>query len=220
MFKILYDILPCRSLDMTSLWLFPSSTTCLRLVGGGGRSPAICVAWSVSCVRVLRVNKWEALEFVLVQVRYKLLIWGCQHWGVACEKTIKVLSIAPTLPWRGEQSREREMGREAGRGWNEFDEGCGEKKDNKQTTERKKRNTTKNMAPTNQITHSRDCGFPLVRMWASDISASSLVTTLTDTCCVFVRVVSNGRSWLGSGDERSLWNLPDRDLSLSLYDDI
>lgn len=105
MFKILYDILPCRSLDMTSLWLFPSSTACLQLVGG--RGPAICVAWSVSCVRVLRVNKWEVLEFVLVQVGYKLLIWGCQHWGVACEKTIKVLSIAPTLPWRGEQSRER-----------------------------------------------------------------------------------------------------------------
>lgn len=72
---------------------------------GRGRGAAICVAWSVSCVRVLRVNKWEALEFVLVQVGYKLLIWGCQHWGVACEKTIKVLSIAPTLPWRGEESR-------------------------------------------------------------------------------------------------------------------
>lgn len=82
--------------------------------GPGGRGPAICVAWSVSCMRVLRVNKWEALEFVLVQVGYKLLIWGCQHWGVACEKTIKVLSIAPTLPWRGEQRWER--GGDGGRG--------------------------------------------------------------------------------------------------------
>lgn len=32
------------------------------------------------------------------------------------------------------------------------------------TTKRKKRNTTKNVASTNQITHSRNCGFPLVHM--------------------------------------------------------
>lgn len=49
------------------------------------------------------------------------------------------------------------------------------------------------MASTNQIPHSRNCGFPLVNMRASDISASSLVTTLTNLSSVFVRVVTNGR---------------------------
>lgn len=71
------------------------------------------------------------MEFFLVQVGYKLLIWGGQHWGVACEKAIKVLSITPTLPWRGERGeKERGMERDVGRGWSEYDEGCGEKKDN------------------------------------------------------------------------------------------
>lgn len=67
------------------------------------------------------------MEFFLVQVGYKLLIWGGQLWGVACEKAIKVLSFTPTLPFRGERERERERW---GRGWSEFDEGCKEKKDN------------------------------------------------------------------------------------------
>lgn len=135
--------------------------------------PIICVERSVSRVRVLRVNKWEALEFFLVQVGYKLLIWGGQLWGVACEKTIKVLSFAPTLPWRGEhRQRHGERERERG-GWREDGMSSvvrGEvwrkkRTTNKQTTERKKRNTTKKMATTNQIAHSRDCGFSLVRMW-------------------------------------------------------
>jgi len=73
------------------------------------RAVCVCVCvWreSVSCVRVLRVlrvNKWEALELFLVQVGYKLLIWGGQLGGVAREKAIKVLCVAPTLPWRGER---------------------------------------------------------------------------------------------------------------------
>lgn len=46
------------------------------------------------------------MEFFLVQVGYKLLIWGGQLWGVAREKAIKVLCITPTLPWR-ERWRER-----------------------------------------------------------------------------------------------------------------
>lgn len=71
------------------------------------------------------------MEFFLVQVGYKLLIWGGQLWGVACEKAIKVLSITPTLPWRGERERD------AGRGWSEFDEGCEEKKDNKRQREKR-----------------------------------------------------------------------------------
>lgn len=48
------------------------------------------------------------MEFFLVQVGYKLLIWGGQLWEVACEKAIKVLSIAPTLPWRGEGRKRQE----------------------------------------------------------------------------------------------------------------
>lgn len=52
------------------------------------------------------------MEFFLVQVGYKLLIWGGQLWGVAREKAIKVLRITPTLPWRGERERERERWRE------------------------------------------------------------------------------------------------------------
>lgn len=50
------------------------------------------------------------MEFFLVQVGYKLLIWGGQLWKVACEKAIKVLGLTPTLPWRGEREREMEMG--------------------------------------------------------------------------------------------------------------
>lgn len=79
------------------------------------------------------------MEFFLVQVGYKLLIWGGQLWEVAREKAIKVLRITPTLPWRGE---EREMEKEIG-GWSEFDEGCEEKKDNNKQQGEKKRNTTK-----------------------------------------------------------------------------
>lgn len=128
----------------------------------------MCVERSVGCVRVLRVNKWEALEFFLVQVGYKLLIWGGQLWGVACEKTIKVLSFAPTLPWRGEH-RERHGERERERGgermeWVQCSGGrCGGKKGqqtNKQTTERKKRNTTKKNG-NNQSNHSQP------RLWIS-----------------------------------------------------
>lgn len=81
----------------------------------------------------------------MVQVGYKLLIWGGQLWGVACEKTIKVLSFAPTLPWRGEHREirgEREREREVERGWDEFQCSGGEmwrgKKDNKQTNREKK----------------------------------------------------------------------------------
>lgn len=71
------------------------------------------------------------MEFFLVQVGYKLLIWGGQHWGVACEKAIKVLSITPTLPWRGERGKKGGGWREMwGGGWSEYDEGCEEKKDN------------------------------------------------------------------------------------------
>lgn len=51
------------------------------------------------------------MEFFLVQVGYKLLIWGGQQWGMACEKAIKVLRVTPTLPWR-----KREMERERGGG--------------------------------------------------------------------------------------------------------
>lgn len=122
-------------------------------------------------VRVLRVNKWEALEFFLVQVGYKLLIWGGQLWGVACEKAIKVLSVTPTLRWR-EKERERDGERERGgerMAWIWWSEGCREKMDTKQT-KRKKRE--RQLKPTNQISHSRDCGFPLVHMKANDISAS------------------------------------------------
>lgn len=90
------------------------------------------MAWSVSCVRVLRVNKWEAFEFFLVQVGYKLLIWGGQLWGVAREKAIKVLRITPTLPWRGEErERWREDGVSLMMRW------CGEKKDNKRQREKR-----------------------------------------------------------------------------------
>lgn len=53
------------------------------------------------------------MEFFLVQVGYKLLIWGGQLWGVACEKAIKVLSVTPTLRWR-EREMEREKKREGG----------------------------------------------------------------------------------------------------------
>lgn len=83
------------------------------------------------CVGVLRVNKWEALEFLLVQVDYNVLIWGGQLWGMACEKAVKVLRITPTLPWRGEE-------RDGGGGeCSEFDEGWQEKKDNKQQREKR-----------------------------------------------------------------------------------
>lgn len=58
------------------------------------------------------------MELFLVQVGYKLLIWGGQLWGVACEKAIKVLSVTPTLRWR---ERERDGEREVGRGWREYD---------------------------------------------------------------------------------------------------
>lgn len=82
------------------------------------------------CVGVLRVNKWEALEFLLVQVDYNVLIWGGQLWGMACEKAVKVLRITPTLPWRGEE-------RDGGGECSEFDEGWQEKKDNKQQREKR-----------------------------------------------------------------------------------
>lgn len=115
---------------------------CEGFLGGGGTSAAgWYVAMSVGCVRVLRVNIWEALELFLVQVGYKLLIWGGQLWGVACEKAIKVLSFTPTLPWRGES--ETEMGRGTwGMQWVLVKDV--EKNGRRQTTsKRKKRKTTK-----------------------------------------------------------------------------
>lgn len=54
------------------------------------------------------------MKFFLVQVGYKLLIWGGQLWGVAREKAIKVLRITPTLPWRGERDRDRDGERDGG----------------------------------------------------------------------------------------------------------
>lgn len=60
------------------------------------------------------------------------------------------------------------------------------------------------MATTNQITHSRGCGFPLVRVWAGDISASSLVTTLTDAG----RVCRVSEQWQGNGWVEGMSALP------------
>lgn len=72
----------------------------------------------------------------------------------------------------GERRRERDGERERGgerMAWIWWSEGCREKMDTKQT-KRKKRE--RQLKPTNQISHSRDCGFPLVHMKANDISAS------------------------------------------------
>lgn len=193
------------SLDVTSWWFFLN--ICYVSEAWGITTAAQWyVAWSVGCVRVLRVNKWEALEFFLVQVGYKILIWGGQLWGVACEKAIKVLRVTPTLPWRGE-GREREG-----------EDGVSLMRDVKKkmrttNNKEKKERYNWNMASTNQITHSRNCGFPLVHKWASDILASSLVTTLTNLNFAFVGVVTNGRWWLGLGNERSnhfVNNLPSK----------
>lgn len=171
------------------------------MVWGGSGAAQWYVTWSVSWVRVLRVNKWEALEFFLVQVGYKLLIWGGQLGGVAREKAIKVLRLTPTLPWRGEMEREG-WEREAGGGWSEIDEGCrGQNDSNEQQREKREIQLKHGI---NQSDHSQP------KLWSSigphgsqRHLGSSLVTTLTNLISAFVRVVSNDRRWLGLGDERS-----------------
>lgn len=95
------------------------------------------VARSVACLTVLRVNKWEAFELFLVQVDYKILIWGGQLWGVACEKAIKVLRIAPTLPWRGEETGRDGGERDCGMEWVWWGMQRKQKENNKQQREKR-----------------------------------------------------------------------------------
>lgn len=152
----------------------------VRVRGGWGVTSAAqwFVAWSVDWVRVLRVNKWEALELFLVQVGYKLLIWGGQHRGVAREKAIKVLRITPTLPWRGERERQRWRERWEGR-WSEFRWGMGGKKGTT-TNHKEKKEKIQLKHGINQSNRSQ----PKLRIsigpdvWAFAVSASTLVTTL------------------------------------------
>lgn len=58
------------------------------LGGSGGSSSSSWEFW---------VDKGESLELVLVQVLNHFLIGRGQHRWVACEKTVKVLSIPSTL---------------------------------------------------------------------------------------------------------------------------
>ena len=129
-----------------SFWHLPCGIfTGYDIVSCGFSSAAQWYVWqtgSVNWVRVLRVNKWEALEFFLVQVGYKLLIWGGQLWGVACEKAIKVLSVTPTLRWR-EREREMERGRWRENGMNMMAWGRSRKNGHQTDKEEKKRKTTK-----------------------------------------------------------------------------
>lgn len=190
-----------------SFWILPCGiNTGNDIVSCCGFSSAaqwyVWQAGSVNWVRVLRVNKWEALEFFLVQVGYKLLIWGGQLWGVACEKAIKVLSITPTLRWR-KRDGERERGGER-MAWIWWSEGSREKMETKQT-KRKKRE--RQLKPTNQIRHSRDCGFPLVHMKANDISASSIgyYTHKWQVC-----ICESSEQWRVMADERATLKLTSR----------
>lgn len=143
-----------------SFWILPCGiNTGSDIVSCGFSSAAQCYVLqtgSVNWVRVLRVNKWEALEFFLVQVGYKLLIWGGQLWGVACEKAIKVLSVTPTLRWREkEMEKEREGWGEDGMNMMEW--GMSRKNGHQTNKEEKKRKTTK----TNQSNQSQP------RLWIS-----------------------------------------------------
>lgn len=145
-----------------------------------------CVTWSGSWVNVLGVNKWEALKLFLVQVGYKLLIWGGQLWGVACEKAIKVLRITPTLPWRGETWRNGVSLMEGERG----------DKKKRQTTTKREKTEVQLKHGVNQSNRSQPKTVEFHWSKWKQRHLSFIIGDDTDEPQLCVRVVTNGRGWL------------------------
>lgn len=182
----------------SSFWQLPCGIfTGYDIVSCGFSSAAQWYVWqtgSVNWVRVLRVNKWEASEFFLVQVGYKLLIWGGQLWGVACEKAIKVLSVTPTLRWR-EREGEMERGSWGEDGVKMMEWGMSRKMATKQTKRKKKRKTTKTWHQPIKSVTAETVDFHWSIWKPVTPQHPSLVTTPTNDSSASVTLVNNGRLW-------------------------